>query len=284
MPGADQRIDGVDAGGGHPVDRIAGDAECAGDLVGFEKSDAVHLLRQPVGVGADHVGRPFPVLPEEPGAVGGGDAQPLQKDVAFAAGGRLAPPLNDRFRLFRADAGNLLQALRKPVENGQGLVAEVVDDDLRGASADAGNRAGAEEPFDPLRRRRQPEPEFLRPEAVAEFSVLLPAPLRLDVLAGGESAERSAEHMFRAGAVRQPEHGVTAVAAVEENPADLAGDHRMGQRLYLGHRRPPSSGLSRKARTRPPGLSGVKSSGCSSAQRSSRSAFGIPATPGSVTR
>ena len=160
----------------------------------------------------------------------------------------------------------------------------MVDNDLRGATADAGNRTGAEEPLDSLRRRREAEPEALRPEAVAKLSVFLPVPFRFDILAGSESAERPADHMFGPGAVRQPEHGVPTVAAVEEHPADLAGNHCAGERLNLRHGRPPPSGLNRKARTRPPGLSGMKRSGCSSAQRSSRSAFGIPATPGSVTR
>ena len=50
-------IHGKNGGGGHPFRGIRSNAHFFGNGVGLQKSDAVHFLRQTVGIGTDHIHR-----------------------------------------------------------------------------------------------------------------------------------------------------------------------------------------------------------------------------------
>ena len=88
----------------HPQREIAANTDMAGEPVGKQKADAVHLLRQRIGIFSDLCDRICAVNPIDAQCQGSADAMALEKhhDILHAA--LRLPRLHDATRPHFADA------------------------------------------------------------------------------------------------------------------------------------------------------------------------------------
>ncbi|MEZ5987587.1 MAG: hypothetical protein R3F30_00370 [Planctomycetota bacterium] len=195
--GAALAVDGpgqdVEQAGLAPLERLGGDAELAGDLVGPLEADADELLGQAVGVGLEH--------PRRLGAPGRQDAlgQPRRQAVAvqeqqdLAQVALLGQGPTDLGGLLAADAGDLEQAGGVLLEQLEGGLAEVVDDPLGQGRPDPVDEARRQVGQDRGSALRPGDRDRLDADLLAEARVDLDVAAELEQLAGTEVPDRPAD-------------------------------------------------------------------------------------------
>jgi len=114
-----------------------GHAQRLGDPVGRQEPDAGDVPLQPVGIGLDRCDGPLAVLVVDLGRQTGRDAVTLQPDQRSAGSLLTLPRRRDSLSSGCADAGDLLQALRRVIEHVRRGRAEVRRDPRRDGRADA---------------------------------------------------------------------------------------------------------------------------------------------------
>ncbi len=230
---------GVGHAGRHPLRRIRGNAQVAGDLVGGDEADAVDVARQPVGVVVDHAGRAVAVVLVDAHGQRRADAVALQEDHHLADLALLVPGGLDLADPLGADAQHLVQPLRRFVDHGQGISAELAHDAFGRHRANALDQPAAQVFLDARGRGRQHRGVALDLELPAVLAVDRPLPLQAHVLAHLH-AEHVADHRrLVVLAVRdQAGDGVAVLLVVKGDALDGAfqGGHgeRVRGRLVIG--------------------------------------------------
>ncbi len=148
--------------------------EVAGDAVGGQEADAVHLAGQLVGRRPQHLERavavPFGDLERDAvrHLVGLEENHQVAQVVLAAPGGGDPPEPH------LADAAHLAQPLGRLVDHLEGLEPEMLDQPLGGGFADAFDQPRAEEPFDAFEALRLDRLGLLGAELLAELAVADP--------------------------------------------------------------------------------------------------------------
>ena len=127
MPFGDHVIDGENGSGAHSLHRISGKSQLPCHGIGFEKTDTVDILCQPVGIGTNHFNGTFTVTAHKFLAISGGESQALQKDHILPVFPGIFPCFNDAFSLLPADFGHFAKPSGVKIKNTDRLFPEMLD-------------------------------------------------------------------------------------------------------------------------------------------------------------
>ena len=217
-----QRI--ADAGAG-PDHRRLLDAELRGDQIGALEADAADVARQPIGVLRDQPDRIGAVGLEDAHRPRRADAVAVQEDHDLADRLLIGPGGDDAVGALRADAVDLLQPLRRLLDDVEHLFAEGLDQLLGVDRADALDHARGEVLLDALGRRGRRRAQEVGAELHAMRPVVDPPAACLDELAGADRRGMADDGDQVALAARlHPQDAEPAVLVVEGDALDEAGE------------------------------------------------------------
>ena len=129
---------------GHPLGRVVGDPQLAGDLVGRDEADAVDVARQPVGVGLDDVDRIIAVLLVDLHGQASGHVVALQEQHHLFDLLLFGPGAGDAGHPFAANTQHLMQPLRRLLDDAEGVQFELAHDPVSRDRADPLDQAAAQ--------------------------------------------------------------------------------------------------------------------------------------------
>ena len=190
-----------------------GDAEGDADPVGGPESDAFQIVAQAVGIGLDDFLRALSVEQGNLHGKGCGDPVGLQEDHPPPGGLVFPVAFGDLRHAFRADAGELRQALRMFGKDVEGFLAEMADDLLCDGGADAFDQPASEVTLNAEQRGRRLDFAGDAFELPPVGPVLGPLAGEHGLLAGAELRQRSDDgDLFPPGADGQHRPAVFRIA------------------------------------------------------------------------
>ena len=158
------------------------DAQAGRDGVGGDEADAPDVAGQPVGVFGDELDRVGAIGLEDADRARRADAVGVQEQHDLADHLLVRPARDDPLDADGADAGDLAQPLRFPLDHVEHIGAEGADQLLRVDRADPPDHAGAQILLDAFRRGRHRGAQEAGLELEAMGAVVVPDAGRLDEL------------------------------------------------------------------------------------------------------
>ena len=180
-PGLRERVGETRAGS---QDRVFGNAELAGDVIGGLEADAGNITREEIGIGTHFLDRLVAVGLINPHSAAGADAIGVEENHDLPHDFLFGPGCADRAPPFRADSPHLLQPHGLTVDNVEHTLAKFLNQLLGIDGSDAFDETTCEVFFDSLPRGGCARLEKVRLELRAMVAILNPSPL------GGEPFPR----------------------------------------------------------------------------------------------